>query len=158
MLGDDATYPIAEMGSISFCMPIANVLELDDVLYVLGLMKNLLLVLTMADRCVVEFDNQVINTLLSEIATRIIVGFWPKVFEKVGIYGFLADLINHGALVHGNDKLCDIWHKRSDHLYYGALPHLKDMVQGLANFKIEKSLQGLCTLQARQNRFPKQWA
>lgn len=80
----------------------------------------------------------IINTLLLEIATRIMVGFWPKVFEKVGIYGLLADLIKHGALVHGNDKLSDLWHKRYDHLFYGALPHSKDMVQGLANFKIEK--------------------
>lgn len=59
MLGDDATYPISEMGSISFGMPLANVLEIDDILYVLDLMKNLILVLTMVDlRFVVEFDNQ----------------------------------------------------------------------------------------------------
>jgi hypothetical protein len=41
-LGDDATYPVTRMGSVSFCMPSGDVLELDDVLYVLGLTKNLL--------------------------------------------------------------------------------------------------------------------
>jgi hypothetical protein len=41
--------------------------------------------------------------------------------------------------VHDSDKLCELWHKRFGHLHYGALPLLKDMVQGLPDFKIEKT-------------------
>jgi transposase InsO family protein len=46
------------------------------------------------------------------------------------------------ALVHDNDNLCELWHKRLGHLHYGALSILKDMVQGLSNFKVEK--KGVC--------------
>jgi hypothetical protein len=41
----------------------------------------------------------------------------------------LLDSMKHDALVH----------KRFGHLHYGALPLLKDMVQGLPEFKIEKA-------------------
>jgi hypothetical protein len=44
--------------------------------------------------------------------------------------------------VHDNDKLCELWHKRFGHLHYGALPLLKNMVQGLLDFKIKKI--GVC--------------
>jgi hypothetical protein len=58
-LGNDATYLVTKMGFVSFYMPLGDVLELDDVLYVLGLTKNLLSVSAMTDlRCVVEFDDQ----------------------------------------------------------------------------------------------------
>jgi hypothetical protein len=46
------------MGSVSFLMPLGDVLELDDVLYVHGLTKNLLLVLAIMDlKCVAKFDD-----------------------------------------------------------------------------------------------------
>jgi hypothetical protein len=44
-LGDEATYLVRGVGPISFQMPLGDVLELDNVLYVLGLKKNLILVL-----------------------------------------------------------------------------------------------------------------
>ena len=56
-LGDDATYPVTRMGSVSFIMPLGDVLELDDVLYVHGLTKNLLLVLAIMDLSVAKFDD-----------------------------------------------------------------------------------------------------
>lgn len=46
------------------------------------------------------------------------------------------------ALVHDSDSLCELWHKRLGHLHHGALSVLKDMVQGLLNFKVEK--KGVC--------------
>jgi hypothetical protein len=41
-LGEDATYLVAEVGSISFRMPSDDVLKLSGILYVPGLTKNLL--------------------------------------------------------------------------------------------------------------------
>jgi hypothetical protein len=41
--------------------------------------------------------------------------------------------------VHDCLKLCEIWYKRFDHLHYGLLLILKEMVQGLSDFKIEKT-------------------
>ena len=58
-LGDDATYTITIMSYISFCIPSKDVLGLNDVLYVIGLAKNLLSISAMTDlMCVVEFDNK----------------------------------------------------------------------------------------------------
>jgi len=71
------------MGSVSFCMPSGDVLDIDDVLYVLGLMKNLISVSTMIDlRSVSE-----LTIKLSEIATRILVEFWLEVYKRVAFTG-----------------------------------------------------------------------
>jgi hypothetical protein len=48
-LGDDATYPVRGVGSISFQMPSGDVLELSDVLFVPSLKKNLLSVSCMTN-------------------------------------------------------------------------------------------------------------
>jgi hypothetical protein len=50
--------------------------------------------------------------------------------------------MKHGALVYDCDKLGEIWHKIFSHLHYGALMLLKDIVQGLSDFKIQKL--GVC--------------
>jgi hypothetical protein len=65
----------------------------------------------------------------------LMVGFWPK--ECVSdLYRLLLNPTKHGTLVHGSDNLCELWHRRLGHLHYGALPLLKDMVQGLSDFKV----------------------
>jgi hypothetical protein len=84
-LGDDAKYLVIGMGSISFCMPTGEVLELHEVLYVLGLTKNLLLVSCLTDlKCMVEFDDQQViikNTAL------ILVEFWLEECMRVAFTG-----------------------------------------------------------------------
>jgi hypothetical protein len=58
-LGDDATYPMKGLGSISFQMPSGDVLELNDVLFVPSLKKNLLSISCMEDlQCRVAFEGQ----------------------------------------------------------------------------------------------------
>jgi hypothetical protein len=58
-LGDNAMYPIAKVGSISFQMPSSDIFELNGVLYVPNLTKNLLLVSVMRDLGYNdEFNNQ----------------------------------------------------------------------------------------------------
>jgi hypothetical protein len=58
-LGNYATYPLRGLGSISFWTPSTGVLELNDVLFVLGLKKNILLVYCMVElHCVIKFDDQ----------------------------------------------------------------------------------------------------
>jgi hypothetical protein len=70
------------MHAMSFCMS-SDVLDIDDVLYVLGLMKNFLSVSTMIDlRSVSE-----LTIKLSEIAARILVEFWPEVYKRVAFTG-----------------------------------------------------------------------
>lgn len=41
-LGDDTTYPVKGVGSISFQMPLGGVLGPNDILFVLDLKKNIL--------------------------------------------------------------------------------------------------------------------
>lgn len=56
-LGDDATYPMRGLGSISFHMPSSDVLEFNDVLFVTRLMKNLLSISCMVKlKCKVAFE------------------------------------------------------------------------------------------------------
>ena len=48
-LGDDTTYEIEGVGSIYFQLDSGTVLHIEDILYVLGLKKNLLLVACLED-------------------------------------------------------------------------------------------------------------
>lgn len=60
-LGDDATYPVVEVGSISSQMPSNDILELNGVLNVLSLTKNLLSILVMPNRGhMAEFNHEVL--------------------------------------------------------------------------------------------------
>ena len=44
------------------------------------------------------------------------------------------------ALVHENDNLCEISHKRVGRLHYEVFPIMKDIVQVLLKFKVKKKL------------------
>jgi hypothetical protein len=73
-LGDDAKFLVIGMGSISFHMPTREVLELHEVLYVLGLTKNLLSISCLIDlKCMVEFDDQ---QVIIKKCSLILVEFW----------------------------------------------------------------------------------
>jgi hypothetical protein len=48
-LGDDAIYLVKQLGSILFQMPSVDVLELNDVLFVLGLKKIIVSISCMVD-------------------------------------------------------------------------------------------------------------
>lgn len=50
-----------------------------------------------------------------------------------------VDLRKHDASVHYNDNMCKLSHEQFDHLHYGVPPLLKDMMQGLLNFKIKET-------------------
>lgn len=56
--GDDAMYLVVGVRSIIFWMPSSDILELNGVLYVLGLTKNLFLILVIKNLgCITEFDD-----------------------------------------------------------------------------------------------------
>lgn len=58
-LGNDAMYPMTGLSSISFQMPLGDVLKSHYVLYVPNLMKCLLSVYCMTDlQCLAEFEGQ----------------------------------------------------------------------------------------------------
>jgi hypothetical protein len=82
--------------------------------------------------------NSMISNAPSEIAAKIVQRFWLEVCEEGGLYRLLVDPTKHGALVHDNGKLSELWHKCFGHLHYGALPLLKDMVQGLPTSRLRR--------------------
>ena len=49
-LGDDTTHKIEGVGSVSFQLALRTVLHIEDILYVLGLKKSLLLVIGLEDK------------------------------------------------------------------------------------------------------------
>jgi len=58
-LGDDAKYPVARVGTITFQLESSNSLDFDDVLFVPSLRENLLSVSVMEYKgFAVEFKNQ----------------------------------------------------------------------------------------------------
>jgi len=58
-LNNDATHSVTIVSFISFHMPLGHVLELNDVLYVLGLTKNLFSISCMTNlKCMPKFDDQ----------------------------------------------------------------------------------------------------
>jgi hypothetical protein len=45
-------------------------------------------------------------------------------------------------LIHNNDNLCELWHRRLGHLHYKELSILRNIVIGLPEFSIEQ--KGVC--------------
>ena len=58
-LGDDATYSMKLLGSISFSIALGDILKLTGVLFIIGLKKNLLSIYFLEDHsCRVPFKGQ----------------------------------------------------------------------------------------------------
>jgi hypothetical protein len=75
-LGDDATYLVAGVGSISFQMPSGDILELTSVLYVLGLTKNLLSVSVMIDLDIW------LSLMINKSSSKEMLGSWLGVGQR----------------------------------------------------------------------------
>jgi hypothetical protein len=73
-------------------------------------------------------------------AHRVMIRDWTHVVDKGvrvgGLYRLKDDQVKHGALVDSSDMKCELFHRCFGHLHYGALPLIKNMVQGLSDFKI----------------------
>lgn len=47
-------------------------------------------------------------------------------------------LLGQINLVHNNDNLCELWHKKMGHLHHKALLILWEIVTGLLDFSIDQ--------------------
>jgi hypothetical protein len=52
------------------------------------------------------------------------------------LYKLQGELVR--ALVHNNDSLCELWHKRMGHLHHKALSIMREIVTGLPKFSNEQ--------------------
>jgi hypothetical protein len=137
-LGDDAKYEMKGEGTITFQLKLGGSLDAHDVLYILGLKNNLLSVSAMEDMgFVVTFQRgKVLIRPEKDISDKTMV---------IGVReGNLYKLQGKHVLdlVHDNENLCELWHRRLGHLHYRELLILRGIIIGLTEFSIEQ--HGVC--------------
>jgi hypothetical protein len=136
VLGDDREVKVASCGTVSFRRESLPPMTLTEVLYVLGLNKNLVSVSTIEEKGyeVLFRDGQVLLFPRgSSITSAKVIGT-----RHERLYKFLFQLVQ--ALIHSTSSssdLCEIWHRRMAHLHHGALRVLREMVTGVPNFSSE---------------------
>lgn len=105
-------------------------------------------------RCVVEFDDQLV------IVQRRCSNPGPvlaKGVQEDGLYKLLVDLVT--TLVHDNYNLCELFHKNGS-LELQSIAYIEGYAARIIGLQDQedKGVQPLCTQQACQDCFPKQWA
>ena len=118
-LGDDANYEIKGFGSVSFHLDYGDSLHFEDVLFVPGMTKNMILVGVIEEKGhrVVFMEKKALLWFKdSDLSSAITIGVKEGGFYKV------PGLIQ--ALVHSTVSPCELWHRRFGHLHCKALPGL----------------------------------
>ena len=126
-LGDDYQYPIKGSGESSYKLDSGKSMKMKDVLFVVGLNKNILSISTLdAKGMRVAFvDGQVLmwprgNT----IDDAIVIGE-----QEGGLYKFKGH--PEQALIHEIVEPNELWQRRLAHVHYRALPLVSKAVEGL---------------------------
>jgi hypothetical protein len=123
-LGDDYQYPIKGMGEATYKLDSGTSMRMKDVLYVLGLKKNLLSISALDKKgfMVAFIDGEVLEwskgkTIEDAVVIRI---------EE----GHLYKLKGHSdvALTHSSESPCELWHRRLAHINYKALPYVSKVL------------------------------
>jgi hypothetical protein len=131
-LGDDVSYEIKGIGSVTFHLQSGIILHINDVLYVPGLTKNLISVGVLEDHGhKVLFMEKKAHLWLkdTDLSSAIVIGH-----KEGGLYK-VPELAQ--ALVHSTVNTCELWHRRFDHLHFKALPGLQKMVSGMPPIQLE---------------------
>jgi hypothetical protein len=133
-LGDDRSYEIKGIGSISFQLESRSIFHVDEILYVPELKKKLLSVAVLEDKgYVVTFMER--KALLwpkdGQMSSAEVIGV-----REGGIYKVLGHSIS--TLAHDTINSNDLRHRRVDHLHYKALPNLQTMVSGMPSISSNK--------------------
>lgn len=141
IIGDDASYSMKGVGTSSLHLDSSISLQLNDVLFVPGIKRNLVSISALEDKGyqVAFSEGKVLLwTKNSNIKTGRVIGV---------IHECLYKLCTHPlqALVNDSLRLCDLWHRRLAHLHFRALPALpimEKMVTGLPQFN--QKHEGTC--------------
>jgi hypothetical protein len=128
-------------------------MKMKDVLYVLGLTRNLLSISSLDKkgfRVAFIYDEFFMWPKGKTIEDAIVVGT-----EEGGMYKLKGH--SDAALIHSTEIPCELWHRRLSHIKYKALPYVSKAVTGLPNFKVDH--EGVCKGCAQgkniKNPFPK---
>jgi len=132
-LDDDGTYAIKGIGSTSFQLESGNVFGIEEILYVLGLKKNLISVEVLESKGYsVAFSKgkALMSPSNESMSSAMIIGA-----QEGGLYKVIGQVIQ--ALGHEMINHCELWHRRFGHLNYNALLGLQKMVTGMPVFSFE---------------------
>jgi hypothetical protein len=126
-LGDKTTYLMEGFGQAAIKMKTGNYVHLSNVLYVLGLEKNLVSIYFLEDKGnIIAFVN---GEVLSWHKDSNIENARVIESREGNLYRLLKQ--NEEALVHDEVNPNELWHRRYTHINYQALPFLKRMVEGI---------------------------
>jgi transposase InsO family protein len=134
-LGDDKRYKIEGVRSISFRLEYGAMLHVDEVLYVSGLMKNLLSVATLEDRgywMIFKDRKALLWAKGSHLSTAKPIGT-----RRGGLYVVTEQSVQ--ALAHDATSSSELWHRRLGDLHYTTLPNLQNMVCGMPSISFSKN-------------------
>ena len=126
-LGYDYQYPIKRSGESSYKLDSGKSMTMKEVLFVLGLKKDLLFISTLDSKAmrVAFIDGQVIIWPKGKtINDVVVIGE-----QKGGLYklkGYLEQ-----ALVHDIVEKNELWHRSLEHVHYRALPLASKAIEGL---------------------------
>ena len=126
------------MGEATYKLDSGTPMRMKDVLYVLGLTKNLLSNSTLDKKGfrVAFIDGEVLMWSKGKTIEDV-------VFIGIG-EGGLYKLKGHSdvALTHSTEIPCELWHRRLAHINYKALPYVSKVVTGLPALKVDH--EGVC--------------
>jgi predicted aspartyl protease len=137
-LGDKNSYAVKGIGQATINMESGNSIHLSNVLYVLGLKKNLVSIY-----CLEEKGDRV-----AFLDGKVLVWYKDSNIEDARVIGTregrLYKLLgqNTQALVHDEINPSELWHRRYAHLHYQAFPSLKQMVVGIP--ELQSVHEGVC--------------
>lgn len=132
-LGDNAKYNATRLGTVAFRRGSDDLLEVKDVLYILGPMKNLLSISQMEDKgMTITFDGARLLIYLRGASSnsRRVIGV-----RRNKLYRFLYQPAQ--ALLHSMSDVCELWHRKMVHLHHGTLNVLRDVMTSLQDFKVK---------------------
>jgi hypothetical protein len=129
-LGDDNIVRVVGRGTVKFFRETMPPISLRDVLYVLGLKKNLISVSILQDRDL-EVSFRGTEVLIHPKGSTLTSGKVIRVRDGK-LYRLLFQPLP--ALVTSNDsnsQLCELRHRRMAHLHHGDLGGLREVVTGV---------------------------
>jgi hypothetical protein len=138
VLRDNSKYIVKGVGSSSFQLDFDIPLQLNEILYVPGMKRNLVFVSALEDKGykVTFFEGKVLawhkNSCMDSI--------WVIGVQENSLYKIIVQLVQ--AWLHYTISLSKLWHGRLAHLHYRTLPALGKMVTGLPEIHIEHD--GVC--------------
>jgi hypothetical protein len=110
-------------------------ISFKDVLYVLGLKKNLISVSTLQDKGL-EVSFRGTKVLIHLKGSCLTLGQVIGVRDGK-IYRLLFQPLHALATSSDNSQLCELWHRRMAHLHHGALGGLREVVTRVPQFNLE---------------------